>query len=30
VSIEARWNEEFGAENKTEGSRIWFNVFAKF
>ena len=30
VSIEARWNKEFAAKNKTEGNRIWFNVFAKF
>ncbi len=30
VSIEARWNKEFEAENKTEGNRFWFNVFAKF
>ena len=30
VSIEARWNEEFAAKNKTEGSKLWVNVFAKF
>jgi hypothetical protein len=30
VSIEARWNKEFEAENKTEGNRFWFNVFARF
>jgi hypothetical protein len=30
VSIEARYNKEFEAENKPEGDRFWFNVFAKF